>query len=43
VQTWVTDGVGDSAVRDVCRERGVRLIEAAPQFASDEDGAATQN
>jgi DeoR family glycerol-3-phosphate regulon repressor len=38
VQTWVTDGVGDSGVRDVCRERGVRLIEAAPQLASDEDG-----
>jgi DeoR family transcriptional regulator, glycerol-3-phosphate regulon repressor len=37
VQTWVTDGVGDSPVRDVCAERGVRLIEAAPQFAADDD------
>ena len=37
VQTWVTDGLGNSAVRDVCRERGVRLIEAAPQSASDDD------
>jgi DeoR family glycerol-3-phosphate regulon repressor len=43
VQTWVTDGLGDSPVRDVCRERGVRLIEAAPQFASDDDVGTSQN
>ena len=43
VQTWVTDGLGDFPVRDVCRERGVRLIEAAPQFASDDDVGTSQN
>jgi len=43
VQTWVTDGLGDSPARDVCRERGVRLIEAAPQFASEEDAGLPQN
>jgi DeoR family glycerol-3-phosphate regulon repressor len=43
VQTWVTDGLGDSPVRDVCRERGVRLIEAAPQFDSDDEVGVPQN
>jgi DeoR family glycerol-3-phosphate regulon repressor len=43
VQTWVTDGLGASPVRDVCHERGVRLIEAAPQFASDDDASASQS
>ena len=30
VQTWVTDDAGDSPIRDVCRERGVAIVEALP-------------
>ena len=37
VQTWVTDDVGDSRIRDVCRERGVAIIEALPHGDADED------
>ncbi len=37
VQTWVTDDVGDSRIREVCRERGVAIIEALPQSDTDED------
>ena len=37
VHTWVTDGLGASTVRDVCRERAVRVIEAAPELISEED------
>lgn len=37
VQTWITDGLGTSPVRDVCRDRAVHVIEAAPQAAFEED------
>ncbi len=40
VQTFVTDGLGASPLRDICREKGVRLIEAAPELAADDDVAA---
>ena len=35
VQTWVTDDAGDSPVRDVCRDRGVTIIEALPDGDDD--------
>ena len=37
VQTWVTDGIGESAIRDVCRERKVTIVEALPRQNGDED------
>jgi DeoR family transcriptional regulator, glycerol-3-phosphate regulon repressor len=37
VQTFVTDGLGTSPVRGVCRDHGIRLVEAAPQLAIDSD------
>lgn len=38
VQSWVTDGIGRSPIREVCRERGVNIIEASPGEATDEQG-----
>ena len=40
VQTFVTDGLGSSPVRDICRDRGIRLIEAAPYDNGDDDEPA---
>jgi DeoR family transcriptional regulator, glycerol-3-phosphate regulon repressor len=39
VQTFVTDGLGNSPLRDICREHGVRLIEAAPELAAEVETA----
>jgi DeoR family glycerol-3-phosphate regulon repressor len=36
IQTFVTDSLGQSALRAVCASYGVRLIEAAPQGAEPE-------
>jgi DeoR family glycerol-3-phosphate regulon repressor len=41
VQSWVTDGIGNSPIREVCRDRGVNIIEASPGGATDEQGDAT--
>jgi DeoR family transcriptional regulator, glycerol-3-phosphate regulon repressor len=41
VQTWVTDDVSDSPVRDVCRERGVVIIETLRRDGADEDSEGT--
>jgi len=40
VQSWVTDGIGNSPIREVCRDRGVNIIEASPGGATDEQGDA---
>ena len=37
VQTFVTDDLGVSPVRQICRESGVQLVEASPQIDVDED------
>ena len=39
IQTFVTDGLGASPVRQICKDHGVQLIEAAPETARDEEGA----
>jgi DeoR family transcriptional regulator, glycerol-3-phosphate regulon repressor len=43
VQTWVTDDARDSPVRDVCRERGVAIVEALPHGDVDEDPEARRD
>jgi DeoR family transcriptional regulator, glycerol-3-phosphate regulon repressor len=40
IHTFVTDGLGDSPLRDVCATHNIRLIEAAPQMATDDEPAA---
>ena len=35
VQTWVTDGLGASPIREVCREQGVRIVESLERPADD--------
>ena len=37
IQTFVTDGLGDSPVRQICRQNEVQLIETAPQIESYEE------
>ncbi len=37
MQTFVTDGLGASPLRDICKEHGIRLIEAAPELAADDE------
>ncbi len=39
VKTWVTDEIGDSPIRAVCHERGVRIVEALPRQAEDDPEA----
>jgi DeoR family transcriptional regulator, glycerol-3-phosphate regulon repressor len=39
IHTFVTDGLGASPVRDICRDRGIRLVEAAPHLAAQDDSA----
>ena len=36
VETFVTDGLGTSPLRDICRERAIRLVEAAPELSIEE-------
>lgn len=37
IQTFVTDGLGASPVRQICRQNDVQLIETAPQIQADDD------
>jgi DeoR family glycerol-3-phosphate regulon repressor len=37
VQTWVTDELGDSPIRRVCDDRGVRIIESLHRGDEDQD------
>ena len=37
VQTWVTDDIADFPIREVCRERGVRIVETLPSGDADDD------
>ena len=37
MQSFVTDGLGSSPLRDICRERGIRMVEAAPHLGAQED------
>ncbi len=39
IQTFVTDGLGNSPVRRICADHGVQLIEAAPENVLEEDVA----
>jgi DeoR family glycerol-3-phosphate regulon repressor len=38
VQTWVTDDIAGSPIREVCRERGVRIVETLPPGDAEDDG-----
>lgn len=39
IQTFVTDGLGDSPVRKICQEHNVQLIEVAPENVAGEEEA----
>ena len=40
MQTFVTDGLGDSPIRQICAAAGVQVIETSPEIPLDDDAPA---